>query len=158
MNHILDGRIAQLTAVDVRSRRQFLQRSTAVVTLTTLSHLAHVGSSACAADAPTRKPTEFQIACMTLPYSQHPWPRALAGLKAAGYRYVAWGTTHRQDGVDRPVIAADASADTARQLGQQCRDLGLEPLMMFSGIYPEHKDAVAVFKQRIVQAQAAGIG
>jgi hypothetical protein len=44
------------------------------------------------------KPTKFQIACMTLPYSQFPLERALSGIKEAGYRHVAWGTTHREDG------------------------------------------------------------
>ena len=42
----------------------------------------------------SRTPTRFQIACMTLPYSQFPLQRALTGIKAAGYQYVAWGTTH----------------------------------------------------------------
>ena len=38
------------------------------------------------------KATEFQIACMTLPYSHFPLERALQGIQDAGYRYVAWGT------------------------------------------------------------------
>ena len=67
--------------------------------------------------------------------------RALTGIKAAGYRYVAWGTTHQEaDGKQVPVIAADAPPDRAKELGKKCRDLGLEPLMMFSGIYPEAPD------------------
>ena len=41
------------------------------------------------------KPTRFQIACMTLPYARFPLQRALTGIQGAGYRYVAWGTTHR---------------------------------------------------------------
>jgi sugar phosphate isomerase/epimerase len=44
-----------------------------------------------------------------------------------------------------------------RQIGQQCRDHGLEPKMMFSMIYPEHPDALKVLKQRLKQASAAGI-
>ena len=36
-----------------------------------------------------------------------------------------------------PVIAADAPPEQAKELGKKCRDLGLEPLMMFSGVYPE---------------------
>ena len=55
------------------------------------------------------KPTQFQIACMTLPYSRFPLQRALTGIKAAGYRYVAWGTTHQEGGTERvPVLADDA--------------------------------------------------
>ncbi len=55
------------------------------------------------------KPTRFQIACMTLPYSRFPLQRALTGIKAAGYSYVAWGTTHQEGDTERvPVLAADA--------------------------------------------------
>jgi len=103
--------------------------------------------------------TQFQIACMTLPYSQYPLQRALTGLKAAGYKFVAWGTTHKEadGGKGTPVMPADAPPKQAKELGQKCRDLGLEPLMMFSGVYPEAANAVAVFKNRIRQAEAAGI-
>src|SRR5262245_25560745 len=77
------------------------------------------------------KPTNFLIACMTLPYSPFPLDRALTGIKAAGYRYVAWGTSHREDGGKGvPVMAADAPTEWAKELGKKCRDLGLEPLMM----------------------------
>ena len=39
-----------------------------------------------------------------------------------------------------------------------CRDQGLAPLMMFSGIYPDAPNHLEVMKNRIVQAAAAGIG
>ena len=39
-------------------------------------------------------PTKFQLACMTLPYRSVTFDRALKGIKGAGYRYVALGTTH----------------------------------------------------------------
>lgn len=104
------------------------------------------------------QPTEFQIACMTLPYAQFPLERALTGIRSAGYRYVAWGTTHREaDDQSRPILAADAPPDQARQLAARCRDLGLEPLMMFSGIYPEAKNGLEVLTHRLRQAAAAGI-
>jgi sugar phosphate isomerase/epimerase len=103
--------------------------------------------------------TEFQIACMTLPYSAFPLKRALVGIKAAGYRFVAWGTSHREtpEGQRIPVMAADAPPSKARELATQCRDLGLEPLMMFSTVYPEAPDGLKVLTQRIKQASAAGI-
>ena len=103
------------------------------------------------------EPTRFQIACMTLPYSRVPLARALSGIKAAGYRHVAWGTTHREGTRDEPVLAPDAAPDRAKELGQRCRDLGLEPLMMFSGVYPEADDAPGVLRARIFQAEAAGV-
>jgi len=108
--------------------------------------------------AQDKKPTNFQIACMTLPYSQFPLERALTGIKSAGYKYVAWGTSHKEaDGKSVPVMPERADADQAKELGKRCRDLGLEPLMMFSGIYPEHKDALEIFKNRIKQAAAGGV-
>jgi sugar phosphate isomerase/epimerase len=56
-----------------------------------------------------------------------------------------------------PVMPADAAPERARALGGRCRDLGLEPLMMFSGIYPEAANHLDVMRQRIRQASAAGI-
>ena len=101
--------------------------------------------------------TDFQTACMTLPYSRFPLQRALEGIRDAGYKFVAWGTTQREDGRDLPVMGPGDSPEKARELGKRCRGLGLEPLMMFSTVYPEHKDAPEVFRARIQQAAAAGI-
>jgi sugar phosphate isomerase/epimerase len=103
------------------------------------------------------KPTSFQIACMTLPYARFPLARALSGIKAAGHRFVAWGHTHKEDGQDVPVLAKDDPPAKARDLAKRCRDLGLEPLMMFSTVYPEAPDGLTVLKQRILQAEAAGV-
>jgi sugar phosphate isomerase/epimerase len=101
------------------------------------------------------KPTKFQIACMTLPYSAFPLERALSGLKSAGYRYIAWGTNHRDAaGKSVPLLAGDAPPDRAKELATRCRDLGLEPVMMF-GPSP---DNVEPLKHRVLQAAAAGIG
>lgn len=107
-----------------------------------------------------RMPTNFQIACMTLPYRQFPLARALEGIKRAGFNYVALGTSHRESDANRDVaiLPVDGMLNQARDLGQRCRDQGLEPLMMFSTIYPEHPDGLAVLKHRLKQASAAGIG
>ena len=104
-----------------------------------------------------RDPTRFQIACMTLPYSQFPLARALQGLRGAGYAHVAWGTTHMEDGKRVPVIAADAPVGRAKDLASRCRDMGLEPVMMFSGIYPEAKDGFEVLRTRVLQAAAGRV-
>ena len=76
-----------------------------------ISAAALATSASAAPVEPARRPlTQFQIACMTLPYAPFPFQRALTGLRAAGYRYVAWGTTHREDGgATVPVLAADAT-------------------------------------------------
>lgn len=144
-----------LSALEVQSRRQLLQ-------WTSLGAAALVTSAARAVAEPVkkseRKPTQFQIACMTLPYSAFPLERALKGIKSAGYDFVAWGTSHQEaDGKRTPVIAADTHPDRAKELGQRCRDLGLEPLMMFAGVYPESKEGFEIHKRRIEQAAAAGI-
>jgi sugar phosphate isomerase/epimerase len=102
-----------------------------------------------------RSRSRFQVACMTLPYARFPLKRALSGLQAAGYQYVAWGTTHDEGTGKRvPVLAEDAPLEKAKELGQVCRDLGLEPLMMF-GPSPEALDRL---KHRVRQAGAAGVG
>jgi len=105
------------------------------------------------------EPTRFQIACMTLPYARFPLVRALKGIQAAGFKYVAWGTTHREDsGQNIPVLAKDDPPAKAKELAGRCRDLGLEPVLMFSMVYPEAPDGLEVLTQRIKQAGAAGIG
>jgi sugar phosphate isomerase/epimerase len=103
--------------------------------------------------------TDFQIACMTLPYAEFSWKRAIHGIKSAGYRYLAWGTTHRETpGGERiPVMPADAPPRQASELAKECRDLGLDPLMMFSTVYPEAPDGLEVLTHRIKQAGAAEI-
>jgi sugar phosphate isomerase/epimerase len=106
---------------------------------------------------PKSAPTKFQIACMTLPYSRFPLGRALEGIRGAGYEFVAWGTTHMEDGKDVPVLAKEAAPAKAKELAQRCRDMGLEPVLMFSGIYPEAKDGLEVLTQRVKQAGTAGV-
>src|SRR6516164_8687183 len=109
------------------NRRTFL--GAAVVALAAGRRLPH------AAAADDKIATKFQIACMTLPYSRFTLNRALEGIKGAGYSYVAWGTTHNENGKNVPVLARDATPEQAKELARKCRDMGLEPVMMFSGIY-----------------------
>src|SRR5258708_35834668 len=81
------------------------------------------------------KLTTFQIACMTLPYAQFPLAQALDSIARCGYRFVAWGTTHMESaGERRPVIPVEAPAAEAKRLAARCRDMGLEPVMMFSAV------------------------
>lgn len=103
-------------------------------------------------------PTKFQLACMTLPYAEFPLERALQGIASAGYRHVAWGTTHQNSpGRKEPVLDTDASPATARKLGQHCRSLGLEPVMMFSRVYVAALNSVRLHRSCIAQAAAAEI-
>lgn len=104
------------------------------------------------------EPTRFIHACMTLPYRNFPLERALTGIKSTGFNHVAWGTNHlEEDGERHPVMPEDAHPDAAAELGRRCRDLGLEPVKMFSTVYPDHDNAVEVLTSRIRQASAAGI-
>jgi sugar phosphate isomerase/epimerase len=102
--------------------------------------------------------TVFQLACMTLPYSQFPLERALSGIKAAGYPYVAWGTTHKDgQGRSQPVLPVDAAARDAEQLAARCRAMGLPPVMMFSTVQLEAPNARDAHLRRIEHAAAARI-
>jgi len=132
-------------------RRQFVVAGAA--TVAALSALR-------SADPPSnKKPTKFQIACMTLPYARFPFERALAGIKSAGYSYVAWGTSHvESEGAKAmPILAFDDPPEKAKDLAKRCRDMGLQPLMMFSNIYPEDKNGLTVLKNRLQQASAGGL-
>lgn len=146
----------------VPTRRDFLKASAALAAVSSLGlgnrRLQATDKQPAAQQPSARQPTIFQHACMTLPYSQFPLERALTGIAAAGYRYVAWGVTHRESsGKQLPVMAEDAAPELARQLAKRCRDIGLEPVMMFSTIYPEHPRGLEVLTNRIKQASAAGI-
>jgi len=101
--------------------------------------------------------TQFQLACMTLPYSSFSMERALRGIKDAGYKYVAWGTTHMENGTRTPALAADASPEKAKDLAKRCRDMGLETLMMFSEVYPDAENGLETLTNRLKQAGAAGV-
>jgi hypothetical protein len=122
------------------TRRLFLQAGAAG--LATLPVFAADKPDSKGRLAEKKKLTHFQIACMTLPYSRFPLDRALKGIKSAAYRYVAWGTSHQEGGKSVPVLASDAAPDKARELAKKCRGLGLEPVMMFSGIYPEARNGL----------------
>jgi len=130
-------------------RRTFLQWSAAGI-----SGAAWGGNPA--QDA-AKAPTRFQVGCTTLPYAQFPLDRALKGIRSAGFAYVALYTTHQEQGKPVPVIGPEDPVEKAKEVGRRCRDQGLEPLFMFSGIYPEAKEALEVLTRRLKQASAAGI-
>ncbi len=103
-------------------------------------------------------PTVFQLACMTLPYAQFPLERALTGIQKSGFKYVAWGITHKEEsGATKPLLPVDAPAAEAAQLARRCRDMGLEPVMMFATVQLEMANAQDAHLRRIDQAAAAKI-
>ncbi len=116
-----------------------------------------MGAAPALAQAPPA-PTRFQIGCMTIVYSGYPFERALRGIKGVGYQYCAWGTTHADPSGKRvPLIAPNEPASRASALASQTRAEGLEPLMMFSMVNLEDKDAPDLHARRIEQAAAAKI-
>jgi sugar phosphate isomerase/epimerase len=142
---------------DSITRRKFLAASAVGVTLAATAQAGEPRPNSTPQPEKKPDPTRFQIACMTLPYARFPLARALQGLRTAGYAYVAWGTTHLEDGKNVPILAADAAVGRAKDLSSRCRDMGLEPVMMFSGIYPEAKDGFEVLRQRVLQAAAGRV-
>lgn len=137
-------------------RRELLKKSLCGLASATVGGIS---AAAGHGDEPGTQLTEFQIACMTLPYSQFPLHRALSGISQSGFRCVAWGTSHREtSGNERtPVMPTDAPPGKARELAKRCRDLGLQPVMMFSTVYPEAADGLQLLTHRIRQAAAADI-
>jgi sugar phosphate isomerase/epimerase len=57
----------------------------------------------------------------------------------------------------RPALAVDAPPGDAKRLAARCRDMGLEPVMMFSTVQLEEPAAAQAHLRRIDQAAAAGI-
>ena len=116
-------------------------------------------SAAVAAQAQPTDWTNFQLACMTLPYSPFPFARALEGIRGAGYRYVAWGTTHPDaaTGAQKPIVDWRDPVSRARDAARQSRDAGLTPVMMFAMVNIEAPDGPEAHARRIEQAAAAGI-
>ena len=105
------------------------------------------------ASAAAASPTNFQLACMTLPYSAFPLERALTGIRGAGFRYVAWGVSHER----KPLLDVTAPASAAASLATRCRDLSLEPVMMFAVVHLEADGSADAHLRRIEQAAAARI-
>ena len=122
-----------------------------------ISRRAVFGAPLALAAQAVAMPTQFQLACMTLPYSAFPLETALQGIQWSGFGHVAWGTTHREQGGMKPVMPIDAPAAEAGRLARRCRDMGLEPVMMFSTLNLEAANAVDGHSRRIEQAAAAKI-
>jgi len=135
-------------------RRDFLFTLPAAATLASLGKASPMTAQA----SGSGKPTNFQIACMTLPYSQFPFQRALEGIARSGFKYVALGTRHLEaPGRQVAVLDMDAKPAEAKKVGDRCRDLGLTPVLMFSTVYVEAPDGLDSHKKKIEQAAAAGI-
>lgn len=68
-----------------------------------------------------------KIVCLTLPYYEYPFERALQGIAEAGYRYVAFGTQHCGTSVPNEEDAMEAV-----RLRSLFQDYGLHPEVLFA--------------------------
>jgi sugar phosphate isomerase/epimerase len=123
----------------LQNRRQFLKTAGAVA----------ASGAAFAQD----RFSEFQIACMTLPYGAFTVERAIEGIAKAGYKYMAFGSRHQ----GKDTIAVEDQPAKVRDLAKRARDVGTEPLLMFGVHYVEKDDAVDAYKRRVEQAAAGRI-
>ena len=104
---------------------------------------------------PSAGPTKFQIGCMNMPYRAFPFQRALEGISKAGCKCIGWSGGHMEGGTQRPLLAPEAPASEAAELARRCRDMGLEPVLMFGGSGVDSPDSIPRNTQRIKQAAAA---
>jgi sugar phosphate isomerase/epimerase len=76
-----------------------------------------------------------KIVCLTLPYSDCTFERALEGIAKAGYRYAAFGTKH--EGAPVPAERADGESARLRKLFTK---YGLKPEVLFahSEFHPDY--------------------
>lgn len=102
--------------------------------------------------------TNFQIGCMTLPFSGYPFLDAIQAIQRAGNRYVAWGTRHAgAEGKPVELLEVDDAPSKAAMLAKQCRDAGLEPVMLFARVYVGDANSIDAHTKRIKQAAAGGL-
>lgn len=97
---------------------------------------------------------DFKIGCQTLPYSELPLDRALAGIARAGYKYVCYGTTHEK----APAVNPDWTDEQTLDLKRRTEDLGLTPVMTFmpsGGVTGEA--GVDGVKKRLDQGKLLGL-
>ena len=102
--------------------------------------------------------TNFQIGCMTLPFSAFPFPDAIQAIRRAGNRYVAWGTRHAgPDGKPAELLEVDDPPSKAATLAKLCRGAGIEPVMLFARVYVGDANSIDAHTKRIKQAGAGGL-
>jgi len=95
-----------------------------------------------------------KLACMTLPYSELPFRRAVEGIAKAGYEYFAFGLTH--EGIETP-DPVDPEAKVL-EYGTMLSDNGLAPVLMFGpkgGVSGD--DGAELYQRRLDQARLLGV-
>jgi sugar phosphate isomerase/epimerase len=71
----------------------------------------------------------YQLGCMTMLYRAHSFPRALAGIRQAGFQYVVPGRSH----AGKEVFAAKLSSTARTEVQNQMKEHGLKPIMSLGG-------------------------
>jgi sugar phosphate isomerase/epimerase len=111
------------------SRRAFLRQSLAVLGGMAAGRIAQSAGRAAQA-APSNATAPYELSCQTLPYRAHPLPRALEGIRKAGYQYVMIYQTH----AGKPVFTPALPADERAALKGLIRDHALTFHMAFAGL------------------------
>src|ERR1051325_5726067 len=102
-----------------QSKSPISRRRSLVIGSAGLAHIALQSSLGQRVENATQgMPTKFQIACMTLPYSQYPLARALSGIKAAGFEHVALYTSHKEAGGAKavPIMPPDGPLSRDKEI------------------------------------------
>jgi sugar phosphate isomerase/epimerase len=102
--------------------------------------------------------TKFQIGCKTNPYQAFSFERALQGISGAGYKFMAWGSSYANSAGERvPLLPPDAPASESKRLATQCRDMGLDTVILASAVSIAADNAVWAHTRYIEHAAAAKI-
>lgn len=88
---------------------------------------------------------DAQIGCLTLPYSEYEFDRALTGIAEAGYDYIGFGTQHQGD----PFPDPEAPDADIKEIAVQIRRAGVEPLTFMSGAHLEDDKAVEAYIRKL---------
>ena len=96
---------------------------------------------------------EVQLGCLTLPYSELPFERALEGIASAGYQYVGYGWPHQGAEAPDPLAGPEEVAEVRRKV----EDAGLATAMLTApGGTLDAEDGVTKFQRRLEQAGEVG--
>ena len=93
-----------------------------------------------------------KLACMTWPYTQYSFERALEGISRAGYRYVSFGLPHE----NKPAFTDDANGEAAR-IARLLERYRLEPVTLVSTDAFVPGQTVERIRSRLEFAKALGV-
>ncbi|KXK28886.1 MAG: Xylose isomerase-like TIM barrel [Candidatus Hinthialibacteria bacterium OLB16] len=139
---------------DMESRRRFLRKFLSVpavgITLNSLMEASHSKE----VPQPPQNQSRWQIGCYTRPWDKYEYLFALDAIAKAGYEHVGLMTTKSFNGL---IISHETTLETAHQIGEECRQRGLNPLSAYGGDIPVAASLEAGIEglKRIIESCAA---